>query len=584
VLRFGSELIAAGLALQVGGVAMADGPFFEKARLETGLSGNCEIPTLGTAAGDLVYCVYSNNVSSIWVQWTRDAGRTWSAPVKVMGLPEPRYITDPTILVDGRRLTVFATHVLDEPGHERDIARSVIRVAVSEDAGATWADAGTLPLARRYVCGMVHAPVWLDRSTVVMGYAWDVPAEEGKPAADEGGMYLKCGVLISHDSGRTWTPGSDVEVPRHPIGADEPAIVRLSGGDLYMVVRTSDTRPYETVSHDGGQTWAPPKPSAFHGHNSPSALLRLRDGAIVRAWDNSPASRFPLVVSLSTNDCRTWTPPRTVAEPSVGPEGALSFKTACYPSLAEAADGTILLAWWQVGADDRFSVWTARFNRAWVDETRSWPQPVRIVAFGDSVTGGVRPGVAEAQTFRHLLQQRLSTPARPVEVINAGVGGADTATALARLERDVVSERPTVAIVMFGINDAAMVDGGPVARAEPRVRLGAYVANLRTIVERLQGAGIRVVLCTPTPMSRRYLYQDVGAYAQHEDINYMLRRYAAAARDVAREYGVALVDLFALFTSRADGLDLIEDGNHPFAQGHLVIAEALEGPVRECLR
>ncbi|NOX53314.1 MAG: hypothetical protein GXP27_02525 [Planctomycetes bacterium] len=550
-------------------------------QLGQGLSGNVEIPTLGTDDGRIIYCVYSNNTRSIWIQSTHDAGRTWSRPVRVMGLPSPRYITDANILVDGRRLTVFATHVLDLPDKPGRFARSVFQVAVSEDGGASWSKPQPMPSDRNYVVGCIHAPVWLDGDTVVMGYSWDVPAQQKKPAASEGGMYLKSGVLISHDRGRTWAPGADVEVKKHPIGADEPAIVRLSHGDLFMIVRTSHPRPYETRSRDGGRTWAPPRPSRFYGYNSPSALLRLQDGAIARAWDDSPTDRFPLVVSLSTDDCRTWTPPRTVTEPEIRPDGSLSYVRACYPSLAQAADGTILLAWWQMTRDHKSTVHCARLTREWIEETRSWPEPTRIVAFGDSVTRGVRPGVREYQTFRYLLQRKLRDQGLRVEVVNAGIGGDNTARALKRLDRDVLSLKPAVVIVQFGINDAAMVDAGPVARKEPRVSLDDYRANLNAIIDRLQSAGIRVLLCTPTPMSRRYAYQNVGAYAEHEDMNFLLRRYAQAVREIAAKRKVPCVDLFALFVERPDGLALIKDGCHPYVRGHQLIAEALLRPVEQ---
>jgi len=506
-----------------------------------------------------------------------------------MGLPAPQYITDANLLVDGQRLTVFATHVLDLPDAPGKIAQSLLQAAVSEDGGATWSAPKPVPVPHKYVCGCVHAPVWLaDRGrsggdTVVMGYSWDVPAEEGKPASDEGGMYLKAGVLISHDRGRTWTPGGDVEVPHHPIGADEPALVRLSNGDLFAILRTSYPRPYETRSRDGGLTWEPLQPSAFHGYNSPAALLRLRDGAILRAWDNSPTERFPLVVALSTDDCHSFTPPRTVTEPTAGPDGKLSFRTACYPTLAQAADGTILMAWWQVDPGEKFTVRYARFNRAWVEATPAGPR-AKVVAFGDSVTLGARPGVTEYQTFRHLLQQRLTQQGLPIQVTNAGLGGNNTNDALVRLQSDVLAERPALAIVMFGINDAAMVDGGPTARTEPRVALPTCVANLKAIIGRLREAKVKVLLCTPTPMSRTYVHQNIGAYAEHEDINYLLRQYAGAARQVAAEMNVEMVDLFRLFTQRPDGLDLIEDGNHPFVKGHALIADALTEPVRKLLR
>jgi len=115
------------------GAAMADEPFCETAELKSGLPGSIEIPTLGTWDGRLVYCVYSSDISSIWVQWTRDAGRTWAKPVQVMGLPGGRYITDPNVLVDRDRVTVIATHVLDAPDHPGAIASSQFLAATSEE-------------------------------------------------------------------------------------------------------------------------------------------------------------------------------------------------------------------------------------------------------------------------------------------------------------------------------------------------------------------------------------------------------------------------------------------------------------------
>jgi len=570
-----------GLGVRDATADVADG--LEVTRLGEGLAGNVEIPTLGTDDGRIIYCVYSNNTNSIWIQSTRDAGRTWSQPVKVMGLPSPRYITDANILVDGNRLTVLATHVLELPDKPGRFARSVFQMAVSEDGGKSWSGPQPLPSDRHYVVGCIHAPVWLGGDTVVMGYSWDVPAQQKKPAASEGGMYLKSGVLISHDRGRTWVRGGDVEVKKHPIGADEPAIVRLGSGELFMIVRTSHPRPYETRSRDSGRTWDMPQPSRFFGYNSPSALLRLRDGAIVRAWDNSPTERFPLVIALSTDDCRTWTPPRTVTEPDIRPDGSLSYIRACYPSLAQAADGTILLAWWQMTQDHKSTVHCARLARPWIEETRNRPEPIRIVAFGDSVTRGVRRGVREYQTFRYLLERKLREHGLHVEVINAGIGGDNTARALKRLDRDVLSVRPALAIVQFGINDAAMVDAGPVARKEPRVSLDKYRANLNAMIDRLQAAGVRVLLCTPTPMSRRYVHQKVGAYAEHKDINFLLRQYAQAVRAIAAQRDIPCVDLFALFMDRTDGLSLIKDGCHPYARGHRLIADALLAPVERLM-
>lgn len=554
----------------------------EAYELRTGLPGNVEIPRLGTWDGRTIYCVYSNDTQSVWIQATEDAGRTWSAPVRVLALEEPWYMTDANVLVDRDRITVFATHCLETPGKPGVFGHSVFRVAASEDGGVTWVEQPPIPVPHRYLCGCVHAPVWLEGDRVVMGYSWDVPAEEGRAVGEEGAMHLRAGVLISEDRGRTWAPGADVDLPQQAMGADEPGLVRLANGDLFMVVRTTEPRPSETVSHDGGLTWEPLRPAPVQACNTPTALLRLRDGTIVRAWDDSPATRYPLVVATSTDECQSWSTPRVVTEPAPTADGTASYDWACYPTLAEAADGTVLLAWWQ-RKGERNSVWVARLSRAWIDEARTLPAPRRIVALGDSVTRGVREGVLEGQTFRRLLEAELGQQGIGVRVLDAGVPSDTTVQGLARLERDVLSQRPELVIVMFGLNDAAMVDGGPVARTEPRVPLADYIANLRAIVERTTAAGATVVLCTPTPMSRAYDYAGVGAYAQHEDINFQVRRYAQAVRDLAAELHVPLVDAFRLFEERPDGLSLIRDGNHPYVEGHALLAEALLGPVARAL-
>jgi len=549
-------------------------PFCELSQLRPGLPGDIEIPTLSTSDGHTIYCVYSNNTQGIYIQATRDSGLTWSDPVQIME-PGPRYTTDANILVDGDRLIVVATHVIDLPEQPGHLARSEFLACVSDNGGQTWSEPQRIPVPRKYVSGCVNVPVWLEGDTVVMPYSWDVPAEEATRPPKEGQMWCKAGALISEDRGRTWTPGADIEVPVHPMGADEPAFVRLSNGDLFAIIRTGDRRPYEAVSHDGGRTWADLKPSRFFGFNSPAALLRLRDGAIVRAWDDSPTDRFPLVVALSTDDCQTWTPQRTVTEPTPNADGSLPFQSACYPSIAEAADGTILLAWWQRTTEGRNSVMLARTNRAWIEEPAAWPKPQTIVAFGDSVTRGVRPGVTEYQTFRHLLQTKLREQGRNVRVVSAGVGGHTTSDGLARIELDVLAQQPALTIVMFGLNDAAMVDGPEAARTAPRVSVEDYSANLRTIVSRVREAGSKVLLCTPNPMTRKYDFQHVGAYAEHEDINFMLIHYVEATRQIAAEMGVPLLDVYDLFMTRPGALDLLFDGVHPFVEGHQILADAL---------
>jgi lysophospholipase L1-like esterase len=265
-------------------------------------------------------------------------------------------------------------------------------------------------------------------------------------------------------------------------------------------------------------------------------------------------------------------------------EGKADYQRACYPSLSEGPDGTVLAVWWERTGAGVNRLGHARFNRAWVEEACSLPQPKRIVTFGDSVTAAVgRCGVTNCQTFSFLLERGLEASGICSQVLNFGVGGNNTRDGLKRLQRDVLDYRPELVVVMFGVNDAAIVDGGPIARAEPRVPLPEYRANLTEIVKRTQATGAKVVVCTPTPMSRAYVHSKLGAYASHEDMNFMVREYAAAVGEVARATGATLVDMFRAFTEGPDGLALIQDGCHPNAAGQALIAKTLMEPVHRLI-
>ena len=99
-----------------------------------------------------------------------------------------------------------------------------------------------------------------------------------------------------------------------------------------------------------------------------------------------------------------------------------------------------------------------------------------IVCFGDSLTYGT--GASSGMDYPSRLSEKLGRT-----VINAGVSGDTTASALNRLERDVLSESPGLVLITLGGND--LKNGVPVD-----VALG----NLIEIVETLQANNARVVV------------------------------------------------------------------------------------------
>src|SRR3989338_8270486 len=111
-----------------------------------------------------------------------------------------------------------------------------------------------------------------------------------------------------------------------------------------------------------------------------------------------------------------------------------------------------------------------------VREVRNYPSSgTDIIAFGDSLVAGV--GASPGRDFVSLLSQKIGQP-----IINLGVSGDTTATALARLP-ELDAYRPKVVIVLFGGNDYLR-----------RVSQVQTFDNLTEIVESIQAKGAMVLL------------------------------------------------------------------------------------------
>jgi acyl-CoA thioesterase-1 len=108
------------------------------------------------------------------------------------------------------------------------------------------------------------------------------------------------------------------------------------------------------------------------------------------------------------------------------------------------------------------------------------PEPIRILAFGDSITAGY--GLPEADTLSTRLADALNKMGRTVTVINGGVSGDTTADGLSRIDW-ALADKPQIMILALGGND--MLRG-----LDPHTTR----ANLEGIIQRAQAAGVEVVL------------------------------------------------------------------------------------------
>jgi lysophospholipase L1-like esterase len=186
---------------------------------------------------------------------------------------------------------------------------------------------------------------------------------------------------------------------------------------------------------------------------------------------------------------------------------------------------------------------------------------LRIVVLGSSSTAGAGasgPDRAFPAVLERLL--RIGAPGTPVRVVPAGVGGDDTWRMVARIDRDVVSRRPTLAVWQTGTNDA-------LNRATP----DTVTAGVAAGVARMRAAGLEVLLLDAHVLPAAAA--DTAALARFDGIQ-------AAVAAAATSAGVATVPRYAWSRAViADGrriADLIGvDGVHMTELGHACTARLI---------
>ncbi|SFK30792.1 Lysophospholipase L1 [Methylorubrum salsuginis] len=156
---------------------------------------------------------------------------------------------------------------------------------------------------------------------------------------------------------------------------------------------------------------------------------------------------------------------------------------------------------------------------------------VRIVAFGSSSTEGAgasSPAMAYPALLERDLEERLQIGAssrRSITVINRGKGGDTSEEMAARLERDVLAERPDLVVWQTGSNDP--LRGVPVER---------FVELTRAGIQAIRATGADVVL-----MDQQWCRKLSGVEGAE--------RYGEALHALAAELNVPVIRRRALMQS-----------------------------------
>lgn len=195
-----------------------------------------------------------------------------------------------------------------------------------------------------------------------------------------------------------------------------------------------------------------------------------------------------------------------------------------------------------------------------------------LIFFGDSITQqGTRPGGYVSLVSDAIAE---SFPNQNIQVVGAGVGGNKVPDLVKRLDRDVLSKQPDLVMVYIGINDVwHWTRPHPVTKEKREgTTAEAYEAGLRGMINQIQTAGARVILCTPTVIGEQ------SGGVNPDDAR--LDQYAAICRTLAKDTGATLLDLRKVFgdylsAHNTDNLKrgvLTSDGVHMNDVGNRLIA------------
>ena len=191
----------------------------------------------------------------------------------------------------------------------------------------------------------------------------------------------------------------------------------------------------------------------------------------------------------------------------------------------------------------------------------------RIVFLGDSIT---QAGVGD-DGYVTLIKRTLAKdhPDLKAEVIGAGISGNRVPNLQARLERDVIARKPTLVVIYIGINDVWHWQNNAGTKKED------FESGLREIVKKLEAAGARVMLCTPSVIGEK-----TGG---SNKMDKMLDEYSDISRTIAKDAKLDVIDLRKAFTAHLEENNkdnkeagvLTSDGVHLNAAGNKFVAATM---------
>jgi predicted neuraminidase len=175
-------------------------------------------------------------------------------------------------------------------------------------------------------------------------------------------------MAITDDGGATWRTSAPIVGP----GCVQPSIARRRDGTLVAFFRDNGPPPARVMvseSKDSGMTWTPVRDTDLPDPGAGLEVIALQSGRWLLVNNDTEEGRCSLAVSISNDEGRTWPSVRHLEQDKPGAEAG----SYAYPSILQAKDGTIHVTYSYtpnkanaaiLGAGE--SIKHVQFNEAWL--------------------------------------------------------------------------------------------------------------------------------------------------------------------------------------------------------------------------
>lgn len=198
-------------------------------------------------------------------------------------------------------------------------------------------------------------------------------------------------------------------------------------------------------------------------------------------------------------------------------------------------------------------------------------QPVRILAFGDSITRGfgdtnVDCEIGEARGYPPRVESLLAGVGTDVDFVNAGICGEQTAAGLSRIEDELIASDSDIVVIMEGTNDVSGF-----------VSLESMLFNVGAMADRAELLDVRPVMLSVIPR---------GPGAGLDESNAKTGAFALQLREQSLSRNRTFGDPFGDFIDLANLFEIfygVDDPFHPNAIGYNRLASIIRIPIESAI-